>query len=196
MTVGLALRASRARSPQPASVGATMAARLGMSSPRPCSGGRATSSAVVVSYAIARGRSPCGARWRSGRPCSSSSCTEASRASGRVASTSGTWCRRSGARPRAVRSRSTDGATGEQMVRLGGHVDPVPRAARTTLDGLAVAARARTRPDRRRLARARCPCSGSRAVISARRRAAGLLALALPRVPLARRSRRSRRSTR
>ena len=73
--------------------------------------------------------------------------------SGSGGSTSGTWSRRSGARRTGVCSRSTDGATGEQVSRLGVACRPVPRPALAALDALALAARARVRADRRRIAR-------------------------------------------
>ena len=73
------------------------------------------------------------------------------RASGSAASTSGTWCRRSGARRDGHPLETTRRARrASRSIRLGGARRSVPRAARAALDRLALAARARVRADRRR----------------------------------------------
>ena len=78
---------------------------------------------------------------------------DASRTSARGGSTSGTWCRRSGARRTAIRSRSTARRDGRADGAPRWSRRSVPRAAHAALDRLAVAARARVRADRGRVAR-------------------------------------------
>ena len=84
-----------------------------------------------------------------------------------AASTSGTWSRPSGRRRTATRSRMTD-LHGEQISRLGAHVDPILAA----FAPLWWCGRARHAPARRAGGRAsrsaRSRCSGSRASTSAR----------------------------
>ena len=81
---------------------------------------------------------------------------------------------------------TTDGATGEQIVRLGVHVDPFLVLLAPLWMRLAVAAR-RSRSRRSSSSRsARCRSSGSVGVTSAPSALAGLLALGVPRVPVGR----------
>ena len=100
-----------------------------------------------------RGRSGSGWRWSRGRPSSTGSSASGTTSSGRVASISATWCRRSGARPRAACSRSPRDRRATRWCGSGAHVDPFLVLLAPALDGVAVAARAHLRPDRGRLAR-------------------------------------------
>ena len=71
------------------------------------------------------------------------SCATATSTSDSADSTSATWCRRSGARRRAGRSRSPTARRASRSSGSAAHVDPILAAARAALDRRAVAAHAR-----------------------------------------------------